>query len=49
MSESTAAWTLDGDGEWTRASTSDDGSPLHDLQNVLMQKFTARKRPGSAR
>ena len=49
MAEGTAAWTLDGDGEWTRASTSDDGSPLHDLQNVLMQKITARKRPGSAR
>jgi len=49
MAEGTAAWTLDGDGEWTRASTSDDGSPLHDLQNVLMQKISARKRPGSAR
>ncbi len=49
MAENTAAWTLDADGEWTRASTNDDGSPLHDLQNVLMQKITARKRPGVAR
>jgi polyphosphate kinase len=49
MSPTTAAWTLDGYGEWHRHHLADDGSPLQDMQNVLQRQISSRKRPGSAR
>ena len=49
MSPITAAWTLDGYGEWHRHHLADDGSPLQDMQNVLQRQISSRKRPGSAR
>jgi polyphosphate kinase len=49
MSPTTAAWTLDGYGEWHRHHLADDGSPLQDMQNVLQRQISSRKRPGSGR
>ncbi len=49
MSPETAAWTLDGYGEWHRHHQKDDGSPLRDMQNVLQAQISGRKRPGSSR
>ena len=49
MSDTTAAWTLDGYGEWHRHHLADDGTPLQDMQNVLQRKISSRKRPGVTR
>jgi polyphosphate kinase len=35
--ETTAAWQLDGDGQWHRAVRAPDGSPLVDMQRQLLQ------------
>ncbi|MEX1078047.1 MAG: RNA degradosome polyphosphate kinase [Homoserinimonas sp.] len=42
MSEDTASWTLEPEGDWTRNHRRDDGSLRDDLQNVLMQRITER-------
>jgi polyphosphate kinase len=39
MSEDTATWALGPDGTWTRNHRRQDGTPLRDLQNVIMQKI----------
>jgi polyphosphate kinase len=44
MADTTASWNLDETGTWTRNHQSETGEPLDDLQNVLMQRITARKR-----
>jgi polyphosphate kinase len=44
MSENTSSWHLESNGDWTRHSTTDDGAPLEDLQNVLMRTISSRKR-----
>ncbi|WP_354568290.1 RNA degradosome polyphosphate kinase [Glaciihabitans sp. UYNi722] len=49
MSEETSSWKLDGDGGWTRHHRADDGSPLQDMQNVLMRRISQRKRVGVSR
>jgi polyphosphate kinase len=49
LADDTASWHLDGDGVWHRASTHPDGTPLNDLQAVLMKKVSARKRTGVKR
>ncbi len=48
LSDSTSAWWLGPDGDWTRHHRAEDGTPLDDVQNVLMAQFSARKR-GAAR
>jgi polyphosphate kinase len=49
MSESTASWWLEPDGQWVRHSRSESGQPLDDMQNVLMKEISARKRVGALR
>ena len=49
MSSTTAAWQLQSDGEWQRHYRDANGRPLADLQNVVMNGITARRRPRSAR
>jgi polyphosphate kinase len=49
MSEDTAAWKLAGDGTWTRHHLAADGTPLRDMQNVMMRRISQRKRPGVRR
>jgi polyphosphate kinase len=44
MSEDTSSWHLESNGEWTRVSVDESGEPLQDLQNVLMQTISSRKR-----
>jgi polyphosphate kinase len=44
MSADTSSWHLESNGEWTRVSVDDSGTPLRDLQNVLMQTISSRKR-----
>jgi polyphosphate kinase len=45
MSEDTATWALEPDGEWTRHHRREDGMPLQDLQNVIMQRISERPVP----
>jgi polyphosphate kinase len=49
LSDETAAWSLAGDGTWTRHYLAANGSPLDDMQNVLMRQISQRKRTGVAR
>lgn len=44
MSDSTSSWWLDESGEWTRHSISENGTPLRDLQSVVMRRVSSRKR-----
>jgi polyphosphate kinase len=46
MSDHTSSWWLDGSGCWTRNSRAEDGTPLRDMQNVLMRQISTRKRAG---
>jgi polyphosphate kinase len=46
MSDHTASWWLEESGEWTRHATTAGGDELQDLQNVVMQQISARKRGG---
>ena len=41
FSETVAAWTLEPDGEWVRRSLAADGTPLADMQNVIMEERTS--------
>ncbi|MBX3100857.1 MAG: RNA degradosome polyphosphate kinase [Salinibacterium sp.] len=49
MSPETSSWHLEADGTWTRHSRADDGTPLEDMQNVLMRQISQRKRGGVLR
>jgi polyphosphate kinase len=49
MSDETSSWHLNPDGTWTRHSRRDDGTPLEDMQNVLMRQISQRKRGGVLR
>jgi len=49
MSDETASWTLHDDGSWTRHHVSEDGTPLRDMQNVVMRQISGRKRTGVLR
>ena len=49
MSDDTAHWKLAADGSWTRHYRADDGSLLDDMQNVIMQQVSQRKRTGVVR
>ena len=49
MSDATASWWLEPDGTWTRHDRAEDGTPLQDLQNVVMKQISQRKRPGAQR
>lgn len=49
MSDDTASWSLQADGTWTRHHTSEDGTALQDLQNVVMRQISQRKRIGALR
>ncbi|AJM77239.1 RNA degradosome polyphosphate kinase [Rathayibacter toxicus] len=44
MDNRTASWWLGSDGVWTRHHLTEEGAPLLDLQNQLMQHVTQRKR-----
>jgi polyphosphate kinase len=47
LADTTSSWWLDGEGQWTRHHRADDGTPLEDMQNVLMRQISARKRGGT--
>ncbi len=49
LSDQTSSWWLDADGTWSRHDRAADGSPLQDLQNVLMTRIASRKRSASLR
>ncbi len=49
MSETTASWTLQPDGQWIRHHLTEDGTPLEDMQNVVMRQISQRKRTGVLR
>jgi polyphosphate kinase len=49
MSDETSSWWLDSRGTWTRHDRAEDGTPLQDLQNVLMKQISQRKRGGALR
>jgi polyphosphate kinase len=49
MSDDTSSWTLEADGTWTRHHLADDGTPLRDMQNVVMRQISQRKRTGVLR
>ncbi|MHA7985685.1 RNA degradosome polyphosphate kinase [Rathayibacter sp. CAU 1779] len=49
MDDRTSSWWLESDGSWVRHSLDQDGQPLDDLQNRLMQLITQRPRSGSRR
>ena len=49
MSDRTAHWKLDSDGNWTRSYRADDGSALDDMQSIMMRHITQRKRTGVLR
>ncbi|QDZ14792.1 RNA degradosome polyphosphate kinase [Humibacter ginsenosidimutans] len=49
MDDRTSSWWLESDGSWARHSLDDDGQPLDDLQNRLMQLISHRPRTGSRR
>jgi polyphosphate kinase len=49
MSDETSSWHLEPDGTWTRHSRAADGTPLEDMQNVLMRQISQRKRGGVLR
>jgi len=44
MADTTSSWWLESDGEWIRHWRDENGKPLEDMQNVLMQKIGNRKR-----
>ncbi|WP_066040954.1 RNA degradosome polyphosphate kinase [Herbiconiux solani] len=49
MSDKVSSWALDADGIWTRHDVDADGAPLIDMQDLLMQQISRRKRPGTTR
>jgi polyphosphate kinase len=49
FADTTQSWHLDPDGGWTRESRAADGSLLDDLQTVLMNEISTRKRSGVKR
>jgi polyphosphate kinase len=46
FSPDTMAWDLDSDGEWTWRNTAPDGTPLNDLQEVLIDAYRTRGKIG---
>ncbi len=49
MSDTTASWHLQSNGDWQRVHQDGKGEPLADLQNVVMTAIATRRRPGSSR
>jgi polyphosphate kinase len=49
LSDETSSWSLGSNGDWIRHARAEDGSPLRDMQNVLMRQISARKRTGVLR
>jgi polyphosphate kinase len=49
LADTTQSWHLDNEGGWTRESRAADGSLLDDLQTVLMDEISARKRGGGSK
>jgi len=49
MDDRTSSWSLESDGTWVRHSVDEDGHPLDDLQNRLMQQISHRPRIGARR
>jgi polyphosphate kinase len=49
LADTTQSWHLDSEGGWTRESRAADGSLLDDLQTVLMDEISARKRGGGSK
>jgi polyphosphate kinase len=49
MDDRTSSWWLDGTGMWTRHSRDEEGRPLEDMQNRLMQQIGLRKRSATRR
>ncbi len=46
FSPDTMAWDLGSDGEWTWRNTAADGTPLNDLQEVLIEAYRTRGKIG---
>ena len=49
MDDGTSSWHLGPDGEWTRHSTSADGTPLIDLQEHTMSRVQRKRRSRAVR
>ncbi|WP_241668442.1 RNA degradosome polyphosphate kinase [Pedococcus bigeumensis] len=49
MSDTYAHWRLTGDGRWTRVNFDDDGEPLADLQNAMIDMHAKRRRKARRR
>jgi polyphosphate kinase len=49
MSDGTSSWHLGPDGEWTRRSVGDDGTPLVDMQETTMASIVRRRRARAVR
>ena len=49
MSDHTASWHLQPDGDWKRVHRDEHGRPLADLQNVVMNAIATRRRPVAPR
>ena len=44
MSDTTSSWSLDGDGLWSRHSTDAAGNKLADIQDLIMDEVSRRRR-----
>jgi len=49
LSDKTSAWWLDATGTWTRHNLNEYGESLQDMQNVLMNDISQRRRTGPVR
>ena len=49
LSDNTSAWWLDATGNWTRHNLNEYGESLQDMQNVLMNDISQRRRTGPVR
>ncbi len=49
MSDTTSSWWLGPDGEWTRHSVDENGTPLLDLQDHTMSAVPRRRRARAVR
>jgi len=49
MSDTTASWWLDGEGVWERHARAADGTVFVDIQDVIMEDVSRRRRQGAVR
>jgi polyphosphate kinase len=44
MSDQVSSWHLNGDGSWTRHRHDADGNPLLELQSIMIENNTKRRK-----